>query len=637
MKCHPLRWMWGLIPIAVLSLLAALSIKDNVERDLSGRVKEALGQAGLGWAKVAFDGRDGTLSGRAEEETEPGKAIVLGNAVSGVRIFDGQADVLRKVSPYVWAAETAGSKLILTGFVPNQTTHKAVLAAAKSQFPKTEIDDKLDFARGSPPPAEFMDGVKFGLKQLAQLKSGRASLSDTAVSLSGEAPSSAVYKDVKTAFSSGLPKTLKPGDEKVTAPRVDPYTWAAKLAGNQVVLSGYVPGERFRENLIAIAQKAFGKTTVIDKMDLAEGAPDGWDKASKAALDQLATLQDGSAELKGSQLTLSGTAADEAIAEATRKAFKAQVAPSFKTADAIKALKPVAKPFTTRIDASSGAIEVSGYVPSETSRAALISALKSRLPGRTVNDRLQIAGGEPSGYDTCVLSGVAGLARLGNGRASLTDTVIEVGGRTDDEALALALPGEVKAAARGACETKVQIAYEPAKKAPSAAELEAAAQAAAEAKRDVAAAAEADAKRLAAAAAAAAAAAVEEQARKAASVCEGDLRSAAASGVVMFERASDVLARQSQPTLRKLAGIAAKCENVLIEVEGHTDSEGTPERNKNLSERRAQTVADFLTDAGVSAERIKAVGYGETKPVAPNDTAENRAKNRRIEFSVKAK
>jgi outer membrane protein OmpA-like peptidoglycan-associated protein/osmotically-inducible protein OsmY len=633
MKCHPLRWAWGLIPLAVLSLLAALSIKDNVERDLTGRVSEVLGNAGLPWAKIKFDGRDGTLSGRANDESEPGKAIQLGNAISGVRIFDGQADLLPKVDPYTWAAETVGSKLVLTGFVPNETTRKAVVAAAKAQFPKLELADKLDFARGNPPVADFVEGVRFGLRQLAALKAGKVELVGTALSLQGEAPTSAVYKDVRAALTTGLPKAVKLGSDKVTAPRVDPYTWAAKLAGNQLVLSGYVPGEKQREQMVAAAKAAFGKTPVFDRMDVGDGAPEGWDRAAKATLDQLATLQEGAAELKGTQLILSGSAVDEATADATRKAFKAQVGAPYKTTEAIKGLKAQVSPYPTRVSATASTVELTGYVPSETARASLVSAVKARFAGRAVSDSLQIAAGEPVGHETCLMAAVGGLARLGGGQADMVDRAMDLTGKTEDEAVALALAGDVRSAAKGACETKVNVVYDDSRKRKATedadARARAEAQAAEKAKRDAELAAQAkiEAKRDVEA----------ERKIAAASACETKLRSTAQSGTVQFERASDVLLRPSLPTVRRLAEVAMSCDNALIEIEGHTDSEGTPERNQALSERRAQAVADFLAEAGVPSDRIKAIGYGQTRPVAGNDTAENRAKNRRIEFTVKSK
>ncbi len=631
MKCHPLRWVWGLIPLAVFSWLAALSIKEPVERDLRARVSEVLGNANLGWAKLRFDGRDGILSGQANEEDEPSKALLLGNSVYGVRILDGQADLLRKVQPYTWGALHSDNKVVLTGYVPNQTAKKGVLAAVKSQFPKAEVVDNLEFARGNPPAGEWLDGVKFGLKQLAHLKRGSAELSGLDISLSGEAGNAAVYRDVKTALTN-LPKPLKLAADKVTAPVVQSYSWMAKLSGNSVALTGYVPSDRLRETLLAHAKQAFGKTGVVDKMELGEGAPNGWEMAAKVSLDQLATLQEGTAELKGGQLTLSGTAVDDATAEATKKAFKSQIPQSYKATEAIKGLKPVISPYGTNILATASAVDVTGHVPNDVARAQLIAAIKQRLPGRTVNDRLVIGAGEPAHYDVCILSAVTGLGRLGAGKVALLDKQVELTGATEDEALAQALPGEVRAGAKGFCDTKVAVLLDDSKKRSVAAEsakreAETAAQAKLEAER-----AAGEAKRLAALAEA-------DKAKNAAtaSVCEGDLRNAQNAGSIQFERASDVILRASMPMVRKLAGIAAKCENVLIEIEGHTDSEGVPERNQPLSERRAQSVVNFLVDQGISADRIKAVGYGDTKPIALNDTAENRAKNRRIEFTVKTK
>jgi hypothetical protein len=72
-----------------------------------------------------------------------------------------------------------------------------------------------------------------------------------------------------------------------------------------------------------------------------------------------------------------------------------------------------------------------------------------------------------------------------------------------------------------------------------------------------------------------------------------------------------------------------------IEVTGHTDSVGSRESNRALSEQRARSVAIYLMQHGVVANRIETVGYGDTRPLAANDTETNRARNRRIEFRVK--
>lgn len=71
-----------------------------------------------------------------------------------------------------------------------------------------------------------------------------------------------------------------------------------------------------------------------------------------------------------------------------------------------------------------------------------------------------------------------------------------------------------------------------------------------------------------------------------------------------------------------------------VRIEGHTDNTGKPDHNQTLSQQRADAVAKWLTDHGVDAKRIHAVGFGDSKPAAPNDTPEHRAQNRRTEFHV---
>ena len=75
--------------------------------------------------------------------------------------------------------------------------------------------------------------------------------------------------------------------------------------------------------------------------------------------------------------------------------------------------------------------------------------------------------------------------------------------------------------------------------------------------------------------------------------------------------------------------------NVLVSVEGHTDSVGSDAYNEKLSERRADAVADYLAGAGVARRRLSTVGLGESKPVASNETEDGRAQNRRVEFRIK--
>lgn len=101
-----------------------------------------------------------------------------------------------------------------------------------------------------------------------------------------------------------------------------------------------------------------------------------------------------------------------------------------------------------------------------------------------------------------------------------------------------------------------------------------------------------------------------------------------------FDRSD--LSATAAGNLDKLATILEKYPETNIEVQGHTDSKGTETYNMSLSERRASTVATYLRGKGISASRITTKGYGETAPIASNDTEEGRAQNRRVNFLITA-
>ncbi|MGH9741626.1 MAG: OmpA family protein [Candidatus Acidiferrum sp.] len=101
---------------------------------------------------------------------------------------------------------------------------------------------------------------------------------------------------------------------------------------------------------------------------------------------------------------------------------------------------------------------------------------------------------------------------------------------------------------------------------------------------------------------------------------------------VLFDTGSYTLKPGAREKLAKISGILLAHPGLNLQIEGHTDSVGGDEFNQQLSERRADTVRDFLAEQGVPASTITARGFGKTQPVATNDTAEGRQRNRRVEL-----
>ena len=753
MKCNPWRWLWGLVPVVVLAWACVQVEHTRVEQDIGTRAKQALARAGFDWAEVSVSGRDASLSGTAVDKNESGRATKAIVDTWGVRTATDSSTLIDVVDRYEWRALRRNDRIRLTGSVPSEATRRDIIGIVSASFPNLDIDDRLKLARGAPPIDTWMGGVGFSIKQLAQLKSGQVHLDATALTIFGEALDVQAYRNVKVALTSALPPGVSLKGEGVTAPIVRPFHWSARLTRDQLVFSGFVPGDKLREEMLAAARRhAAPAVKVADESEPGEGAPGDWAGAVLAVVRALATLEEGTAEARDAQWTFSGVAETEAKAEQARQELQALALPH-KISMQISAREPApVSPYVTTATFGAGKLVLAGHAPAADEREAITDAARRRLPGAQIEAALLVASGQPAAWRKCIEAGLDALVQLGNGRATLTDRRLEITGRTQSSTLAKALPDTVRSSAGPDCDADVNIALDPppepklrwsasydrdvleldgevagdAAKAellrvagaqfsaarivdratsvgePSEAWLATAREAlgmlarlrrgkaelvnqeltiSGEARDDGVMQAVRDALarglpngyggRHAVAlrpdptpapvqtgsgqsqssqsqsgqsqsgpgqstASIEAKPAPEVVQRKAeANACQDALQSVAKAGTIQFGRADAQLDPASYPTLERLAEVAGQCPNVRFEVAGHADGDGMPHRNQRLSERRAQAVLDYLAKSGVPTARMSAVGYGTARPVVPNTTAENKAKNRRIEFVVK--
>ena len=547
MRCNWWRWLWGIVPLLVLSWVAVQAEQSRIEADLRERAKLALAQAGMSWAATKFEGRDATLEGQAGDDAEPLRAGDLLRGVWGVRVVENRAELLPKVETFIWTARRRGNRIRIMGHVPNRATRRAIVGVAKANFPGFEVVDRMATVRGVPSVDTWLGGVGFGLKQLAALKRGDVHLKDLDMWIAGEAEDVASYRAVKSALANNLPKGIKLTNDLVTAPVVSPFTWSAQLADGRLVLAGYVPSEAARAELLATAKAGFGSMIIVDQMQPGDGAPKGWANAAVASVRELARLQSGSAEMKDAALVVSGLAGDPAAAEAMRAALRTALPATIKFTDQIKAKEPPPPPPAPEPAAPTAPLPPKGAEATTPGKSESIAALPAE--GKT------------------------------------------------DPAAPPATPTLPPAVAPPPVAASPPIAPPPAAaptQTASAADLRAKA-------------------------------------------CENKLGGLVTTGQIVFNFASAELDSASFATLDRLAEAAKACPDMRIEVSGHASSEGSAESNQQLSVRRAQSVVAYLVKAGVESTRLQPVGYGATRPVAPNDTDENMAKNRRIEFTVRPK
>lgn len=103
---------------------------------------------------------------------------------------------------------------------------------------------------------------------------------------------------------------------------------------------------------------------------------------------------------------------------------------------------------------------------------------------------------------------------------------------------------------------------------------------------------------------------------------------------LLFGFDSDQLGSSARDNLRKLAESLRQYPNTRTLIVGHTDSDGSAQYNRDLSDRRALSAANFITGEGIDRLRISTAGRGETEPIATNDSDDGRRQNRRVEIAI---
>jgi OOP family OmpA-OmpF porin len=250
-------------------------------------------------------------------------------------------------------------------------------------------------------------------------------------------------------------------------------------------------------------------------------------------------------------------------------------------------------------------LKLTGFAPDAGARKALEAA----APGAA--DETRLASGLPAGVDfgAVVQFGLAELAGLKSGEARLEDAALSIKGVAPDAASGASAEAGLANLPKGVALASANIEKPVPPPPPAMASLDeiasvARAEAAGKPDLDV-------------------------------PDCDSGFKAELAAGNILFESGSATISPESYRLIGKLAGVALRCQVQQIEVGGHTDSQGDDALNDKLSQQRAEAVAAALAQAGVPADRLAAVGYGAKRPVASNDSEEGRAKNRRIEFTVK--
>lgn len=389
----------------------------------------------------------------------------------------------------------------------------------------------------------------------------------------------------RLAFAeTGAPAPAAPAASPAPTTR-EPYVFSASLRENMLALGGRVPDEALRKRAVEAAVAAARGGAVSDNLKIEGGAPGGdYAAAVSVAVDALKSLSLGRVVLSDGRLAIEGTGRANVRADGLGADIKARLPSGFELASVEVAPGPVS-PYVFEAVRKDSAVILSGFVPDAATRARLVDGARRRFFDASVDDRLEIAEGAPEKFATATEAALTSLSRLGAGRLSISDERLTLegvarydGARTAIEtALSDKLPMSVK--------SELRLTGAP------------------------------------------------PQPQLDAQGCRAALADLSKTPIV-FD-ALDAVGEDSAAMLDALTATILRCKGVAVEVAGYVDDQGVAELNRDRSKRRAQSVVDRFVKAGADSFYVWAMGYGAERPVAPNDSDENRARNRRMEFNVK--
>lgn len=386
------------------------------------------------------------------------------------------------------------------------------------------------------------------------------------------------------AHVAGVPGIRLVNDETRLVAEANPFVFSAERDVARVTLAGNAPLPAVKAKLLEASRAAVAGVEVTDHVGLARGAPANFEAIALLLIDQLPRLKDGKLVLTDKSIQLSGMARELGGREAIAAALRG-LPEGFSVAD--NAVKAPPYIFQANKDPVTANVTFTGYVPDNTVHGALVGTATRKFFDAKVVDQLKASIGAPSGFAAAASAAIGALSRLSTGSLVMADREIKLSGdalyAVAADQIRAALANELPPGWKATADISVRPAATPVD----------------------------------------------------ASVCQQLFADLFAKGKIRFDTGSATIDRDSLALLDRLVETASRCPSTPIEVAGHTDASGDDAANQALSEKRAQAVVDYLVLAGLPSERLTAIGYGSTHPVASNDTDDGRAQNRRIEFVVK--
>ncbi len=575
--------------------------KDQVERAALTDLDLVLSQAGHDWTEITVDGLAVNLSGTAPDEATRFAALsTAGTVVDASRIVDRMGVVAAAaIKPPEFSIEILKNSdgISLIGLVPLVSDPEAIVAGVSAVSDGASVSDLLE-AADFPVPEGWAAALSYGIEVLEDLPSSKLTVRPGSLAIKAVAESAEDQKRLERRLNRNAPNGVTL-NLTITAPRpvVAPFILRAVLDDTGGRFDACTADSRNARTRILSAARQVGIAGGAECI-IGLGTPStNWAAAAEASLEALGKIGGGTVTLSNADVSLVARQGTQpTVFERAAAELEAALPPVFSLATVLP--EPEVEPedgaklppefIATR--SPEGQVQLRGRLSDETVRAAVVSFAAAEFGVENISPATRIDPDVPKGWPKRVMAALSALGKLHNGVATVTTDTIEVRGMTGDKNAQGEIAGLLSTALGSTGTYSLDVSYQetldPLASIPTPEE------------------------------------------------CIEQLNATADTRKITFAPSSSDIEEDAQSTIDQVAEILRSCQHAEIEIGGHTDSQGREVMNEQLSQARADAVLNAIMARRILVSNLSAKGYGESQPIADNETEEGREANRRIEFRL---
>ncbi|WP_412553615.1 OmpA family protein [Shimia sp. MIT1388] len=581
----------------LLSLVAASLSADLIEDTSKSSVELELSKSGMDWAEVHAEGLQIFLAGVAPSEADRFKAIsAAGRIVDAARVIDNmEVPATAAIAPPRFSVEIlrndAGISLI--GLIPESAARDRLLRELQDISDSGDVADLLETADYAA-PAGWSAASRFAVSALKDLPRSKISVQAGRVDVTAMADSPEQRAELEIDLARRAPNGVEV-NLNISAPRpvITPFTLRLVKGGDVTRFDACSADTDKARAKILTAARAAGLEGKVDCV-IGLGVPStSWGDAVATAIRGLNELGGGTLTFSDADVTLTALmGTDQALFDRVVGELEGTLPEAF----ALLATLPptpeaegetVAQEFTATLSPE-GLVQLRGRLPNDIARDTTDSYARARFGTDTVHMATRLDDTLPPTWPFRVMAGLDALSLLNNGSLIVTPEAVSVTGNTGNTEtnarIAQLLADKLSQTDHFAINVTYLEALDPLAGLPTNEE------------------------------------------------CMANIQALQDETKIAFEPGSGTLDASAAGIIDKLAEELNACPELQIEIQGHTDSQGRESMNQALSQTRALAVLTALQERRVLTKGFLALGYGESQPIADNDTAEGREANRRIEF-----